>query len=105
METFDKYNGCPTTIPSTPCVNNFPKLFLLTLLGVSRVSFAFTPVRALSLWYAEPHIYCFVQGILLDEHSLACQEGEDDSLQAKPETRMQNISALLKIVGSKDDGG
>src|SRR5438477_1044121 len=51
METFDKYNGCPTTIPSTPCVNNFPKLFLLTLLGVSRVSFALTPVRALSLWY------------------------------------------------------
>src|SRR6266566_2263071 len=41
----------PTTIPSTPCVNNFPKLFLLTLLGVSSVSLALTPVRALSLLY------------------------------------------------------
>src|SRR2546422_9933916 len=51
MEIFDKYKGCPTTIPSTPCVNNFPKLFLLTLLGVRSVSFALTPVRALSLWY------------------------------------------------------
>src|SRR6266702_2827219 len=95
---------------------NLPK-WLLVLTGGRN----FERTGAQSIRKLGTHAYRFSASEIARvwEHSLACQEGEDDSLhqadaldgainmgfRARPETCMQNISALWKSFGTEDDTG
>src|ERR1039457_5076526 len=51
--TLGRYNGCAYTHPSTGRMKRLPNCPAFTLAGVSRVSFGYSPVRALSLGYVK----------------------------------------------------